>query len=234
METETVVITRKPPAPKKPDYHKMIIAALSAAVILLLLIIVCLLRGMSSDSTEPPDEHDAGLTYIGDIPVITDFLAEECIGRPGVKRDIKYIVIHETDNFRAGADAAAHNSFIHENAKTVELSWHYTVDDHQIYHHLPDDEAAYHASDHLDENGGNLNGIGIEMCVNEDGDYERTVENTVQLTATLLVDYKLKPSAIKKHEDFSGKNCPAKLLDNDEWDAFIDAVKQAYQTLRRQ
>ena len=77
-------------------------------------------------------------------------------------RDIKYIVIHETDNFKAGADAKAHNDFLLSQANTQELSWHYTVDDHEIYHNLPDDEAAYHASDHLKQDGGNLNGIGID------------------------------------------------------------------------
>ena len=35
-----------------------------------------------------------------------------------------------------------------------------------IYHHLPDDETAYHAGDGMEKNGGNMNGIGIEMCVN--------------------------------------------------------------------
>lgn len=75
----------------------------------------------------------------------------------GGLREIKYLVIHETDNFSAGADASAHNSFIHQNANAEEgiVSWHYTVDDHEIYHHLPDSEPGYHAGDRMDEDGGN-------------------------------------------------------------------------------
>ena len=90
-------------------------------------------------------QTDAGLTYIEDIPVMTDFLPEGTRARPGQKREIKYLVIHETDNTGTGANAAAHNSFIHQNANAEEgiVSWHYTVDDHEIYHHLPDDETAY-------------------------------------------------------------------------------------------
>ena len=110
-------------------------------------------------------QTDAGLTYIEDIPVMTDFLPEGTRARPGQKREIRYLVIHETDNTGTGANAAAHNSFIHQNANAEEgiVSWHYTVDDHEIYHHLPDDETAYHAGDGMEKNGGNMNGIGIEM-----------------------------------------------------------------------
>lgn len=180
-----------------------------------------------------PDE-DAGLTYVGDIPVISQFLPEGSASRPGVKRDIKYIVIHETDNFSAGADAAAHNKFLLTNADTQELSWHYTVDDHEIYHNLPDDEAAYHASDHLEKNGGNLNGIGIELCVNEDGDYEQTLRNGELLTATLLREYGLSVKDVKKHQDFSGKVCPARLIENGRWDEFLDRVARDCQALKEQ
>ena len=45
-------------------------------------------------------QTDAGLTYIEDIPVMTDFLPEGTRARPGQKREIKYLVIHETDNTR--------------------------------------------------------------------------------------------------------------------------------------
>ena len=177
---------------------------------------------------------DAGLAYIEDIPVTTDFIPEGSRARPGGLREIKYLVIHETDNFSAGADAAAHNSFIHQNANAEEgiVSWHYTVDDHEIYHHLPDNEPGYHAGDRMDEDGGNMNGIGIEMCVNEDGNYEQTLINTERLCARLLIEYDLKPSALRRHEDFSGKVCPAKLINDGRWDEFCAAVGQKYEELK--
>ena len=134
-------------------------------------------------------QQDANLSYIDGIPVYTDFIPEGSRARPGQTREIKYLVIHETDNFSAGADAAAHNSFIHQNADADSgiVSWHYTVDDHEIYHHLPDTETAYHAGDMMTEGGGNMNGIGIEMCVNEGGNYEQTLINTEKLCAQLFV-----------------------------------------------
>lgn len=144
------------------------------------------------------------------------------------------MVIHETDNFRAGANAAAHNAYLLNNAYTQELSWHYTVDDHEIYHNLPDNEVAYHASDHLKQNGGNRNGIGVELCVNEDGDYEQTLQNAELLTATLLKAYGLSIGDVKKHQDFSGKICPARLINENRWGEFLERVQEAYAALTEQ
>lgn len=177
-------------------------------------------------------EEDAGLTYIDDIPVYEDFLPEGAAARPGGTRRIRWVVIHETDNTGAGADAEAHNHFIHENGMTSETGWHYTVDDHQIYHHIPDDEPAYHAGDHMDDGGGNKNGIGVEMCVNADGDYEQTLKNAQKLAAHLLLAYDLTPDDLRKHQDFSGKNCPSQLLDNGRWKEFAQAVREEYERLR--
>ena len=170
-------------------------------------------------------QADAGLTYIGDIPVHEDFLPEGYAARPGEKRVIEYVVIHETDNVNEGADAQAHNSFLHNSGADTELSWHYTVDDHEIWHHIPDDETAFHAGDHMAEDGGNKNGIGVEMCVNADGDYEQTLRNAQKLAATLLHEYGLSIDALKKHQDFSGKNCPSQLLDAGRWDEFVQGVQ---------
>ena len=141
----------------------------------------------------------------------------------------------ETDNTGTGANAAAHNSFIHQNANAEEgiVSWHYTVDDHEIYHHLPDDETAYHAGDGMEKNGGNMNGIGIEMCVNEGGNYEQTLINTEKLCAQLCLAYNLNPDkALKKHQDFMEKVCPAKLINEGRWDEFCAAVKQRHTELK--
>ncbi|MDO4269885.1 MAG: N-acetylmuramoyl-L-alanine amidase [Eubacteriales bacterium] len=211
---------------KKPNYRPLLLLALMA---------VAFAAGMLTHKMiSRPLKADAGISYIGDIPVMTDFIPEGSRARPGEKREIKYLVIHETDNFSAGANAKAHSSFILQNANVEDniVSWHYTVDDHEIYHHLPDDETAYHAGDGMEKNGGNMNGIGIEMCVNEDGNYEQTLLNAQNLCARLLVEYDLKPKALKKHQDFSGKICPAKLINDGRWDEFCDGVERKYKELK--
>ena len=198
------------------------------------LVVVLFLFGMLIIKMFVPEiRPDAGIQYIGDIPVYEDFIPEDAAGRVLQKREIKYIVIHETANITEGADAAAHNSFIHSNSITEEHSWHYTVDDEQIYHHVPDDEPAYHAGDHLDRNGGNLNGIGIEMCVAVDNDYDKTIDNTARLTAKLLMEYELEPeNAVRKHQDFSGKLCPQLMLEQGRWDGFVELVCRYYVEMR--
>ena len=45
-------------------------------------------------------QTDAGLTYIEDIPVMTDFLPEGTRARPGQKREIRYLVIHAPAQMR--------------------------------------------------------------------------------------------------------------------------------------
>lgn len=178
------------------------------------------------------NDEDANIKYVGDIPVYEDFLPETAMARTGEERKILYVVIHETDNVNEGADAKAHNNFIHTNGVDNELSWHYTVDDHEIWHHLPDNETAFHAGDHMEDKGGNKNGIGVEMCVNADGDYEKTLQNAQMLAAQLLFEYDLDIDALKKHQDFSGKICPSKLINAGRWDEFVQKAEKNLEALR--
>lgn len=160
------------------------------------------------------------------IPVYEVLLPEDCLARPGIERQVKYIVVHETANFSATADAKAHSDYLLSICDEQELSWHYTVDDSCIYHNLPDNEVGWHAADQLTNPGGNLNGIGIEMCVNEGGDYEQTLKNTQKLIAFLLNKYHLNLDDVKQHYDFSGKNCPMVLRDSDRWEEFLGGVEE--------
>ncbi len=166
------------------------------------------------------------VTEVGSIPVITDFLPESTMERPGQKRKVKYIVIHETGNTGRNADASSHNLYLHREAENQRKSWHYTVDAREIYYHIPDNEIAFHAGDGLTKDGGNRNGIGIEMCINPENDYEQTLKNTAKLTAMLLEAYDLDLGSVKTHEDFSGKHCPDILLKEGRWDEFMNMVKE--------
>lgn len=174
------------------------------------------------------DENGYPVTYVENLPIHEHFVEEGSIGRIGGSRQIEYVVIHETDNFSPGADAARHDAFIHENAKIEKLSWHYTVDDHEAYHHIPDNEPAYHAGDGMEPDGGNTCGIGIELCVAEDNDYAETLKNGALLAGYLLWKYDLGMEGLKKHQDFSGKICPARLINENRWDEFCKMVEENY------
>lgn len=64
--------------------------------------------------------------------------------RPGIKMDPQWITIHETDNTSKGADAEAH-ARLQASGNSRTASWHYTVDDHEIWQSIPDNEVAWHA-----------------------------------------------------------------------------------------
>src|SRR5690606_5958683 len=104
--------------------------------------------------------------------------------RPGQKITPTYITIHETDNTDAGADAERHAKYLAENddAAKKPVSWHFTVDDKRIVQHLPTNEMGYHAGSVT----GNRQSIGVEICVNRDGDYKKAVQNAVWLVKKLM------------------------------------------------
>ena len=158
------------------------------------------------------------------ITVNTRLIESETEARPGKKRKVRYIVIHETDNTSKVATASNHAEYLSKNNKT-STSWHYTVDEKEIYHHVPDEEVAHHAA----TQEGNQYGIGIELCVNEEGDFEKTFENASKLVAYLLKEYGLTTKSIKTHNDFSGKDCPHNILKNDRMDEFVKKVKSYMQ-----
>lgn len=159
------------------------------------------------------------------VPLSVQYLSPEIDNRPGYLRKIQYIVIHETANHNRGADAQAHADYLAAGGD-AETSWHYTVDDHQIIQHIPDNEVSWNAGDKLRENGGNLNGISIELCVNEDGNFEQTLDNGARLTAYLLDAYDLSTGAVLQHFNFNGKNCPMTIRETGRWDEFIRLVER--------
>lgn len=190
--------------------------------ILLFLVIVAIIFCMLYSHIKKQNELIEGVLpeEVYGVKVNTRLIDSHTSARPGKKRKIKYLVIHETDNTSASATSKNHAEFLSKNNKS-STSWHYTVDDTEIYHHIPDDEVAYHAA----TNDGNLYGIGIELCVNEGGDFDKTFENGAKLVAYLLKEYGLNINSIKTHNDFSGKDCPHNILKDGRMNEFKNKVK---------
>ncbi len=167
---------------------------------------------------------------VGDIVVEHNYIAWDQNRRPGEVRDIKYITIHETDNRNSGAGAQTHNTFLTGNNEDI-TGWHYTVDDHSIVHNIPDNEIAWNAGDQRTKDGGNMNGIAIEMCVNVTNDYEATLINTAELAAKLMVTYDLTPEDLRFHCDFMDKVCPHRLITEGRLEEFRELVQEKYDAL---
>lgn len=160
--------------------------------------------------------------FIEGIPVYKDILSTSLKNYPGYAMQADVIVIHETENHDKGANAEMHSRYLKNGAGGREASWHFTVDDKQIYWHIPLDKTGWHAGD--GRNGrGNSRGIGIEHCENSDGDFKQTVLNGMALVRWIRKEVG-KDLPVEPHKKFSSfsKNCPSNILPY--WGQYVNAI----------
>jgi len=127
----------------------------------------------------------------------------------------RYITIHETANTARGANAQAHANL---QSNGFSASWHITVDDTQAIRSYPDTVRCWHAGD--GSGHGNMSSIGIEICVNSDGNFNRAKANAAAVVRQLRQQYNIPRSRVVQHNHWSGKNCPANLR-RSGWAAFL-------------
>lgn len=152
---------------------------------------------------------------------IIDMLLTNKNARPGTMIIPRGLVIHWTANKRAGANAVANRNYF--NNPTTVASAHYIVDDKQIVRCLPENEMGYHVGaksykpDALQKLSSYPNNctIGIEMCVNSDGDFKAMYQRTIELAADILKRYDWSVDKVWRHFDVTGKNCPAYFVSDD-------------------
>lgn len=126
--------------------------------------------------------------------------------------DIKYIVIHYTGN---DGDTDENNG-IYFNREVVQVSAHYFVDSDSITQSVPDDYIAWHCGTkqaYKHKECRNANSIGIEICddIKNGVIYPsaKTIENTLELTKSLMKKYNIPKENVIRHYDVTGKLCPA-------------------------
>lgn len=131
------------------------------------------------------------------------------------------VCIHNTAN-----DASAANEIAYMLGNGNKVSYHYAVDDKEIIQAIPINRNAWHAGDG-GSGTGNRKYISIEICYSKSGGtrFEAGMKNAAWLTAKLLTDYGWTINNVKKHQDFSGKYCPHRILDDYGWDYFLNLVK---------
>ena len=73
----------------------------------------------------------------------------------------------------------------------------------------------------------NQNSIGVEICINVDGDYDKAIANAVELTKQLMSKYNIPPERVVRHYDASRKTCPGAISGNNQarWQAFKGALE---------
>lgn len=177
-----------------------------------------------------------GVSKIGKAKVVVDIVEKGNREiRPAYYMNPKKIAIHNTGNNGRGADAEAHNRYIHNQAgkppsQTGYASWHFSVDDKYIYQHIPLDESAWHTGDGSGSTSGNRTAVGIEICENRDMDnYPQAEENAIALAVYLMKKLSINIQNVQPHQAFSGKYCPRVILGRDgSFSKFRNRIKAAY------
>ena len=76
-----------------------------------------------------------------DLKITEAFISKDLDNRPGIiKESTKYITVHDTAGAREGSGAVAHMKYVTNGGGGT--SWHYSLGNDGIFHHLPNDEVA--------------------------------------------------------------------------------------------
>ena len=150
------------------------------------------------------------------------------------KENILWIVVHESGMPNEGNDAELLAQIQYDRAYGKRpyspASWNYQVDDQGIFQSFDDNVYCWHA-------GGdygkwlpyrNSNSIGIEMCINQDGNYDGAMHQDAKLIASLMHKYNLNFDNVVRHHDTSGKECPSYMLRTNRYGEFLQMIAKEY------
>ena len=136
----------------------------------------------------------------------------------------QYIVVHNTDNFAAGADAKRHASAQY-NGNFDNMSVHYYTDDTDTaYQAAPHNRGCWHVGvnygGRLFGTVNNKNTIGVEMCVQAGYNFDKAFANTVALVKQLMAETGIPADRVIQHYDVCAKNCPSQIRAKGMWNEF--------------
>lgn len=133
-----------------------------------------------------------------------------------------YITVHNTAN-----NASARNEATYMRNNNNQVSFHDVIDDKEVVHCIPHNRNAWHAGDG-GSGTGNRKSIGIEICYSKSGGSRFTAaeKNAAAYIATLLKQKGWGLDRVKRHKDWSGKNCPHRTMALG-WTRFLNMIADA-------
>lgn len=159
------------------------------------------------------------------LPIEKKFVRYNYSSAPG--RKIEYVCIHDTGNPGYGADANAHFNYF--NGGDRNASADFFVDDTRIVQII---DYVNNYSWAVGDGGGiygitNRNSVSIELCINSNGDFDKTFVHGAELAAHMLKTLGLPISRLKRHYDASRKTCPNVMSANGwaKWNQFVAKVE---------
>lgn len=163
-------------------------------------------------------------TTIGSAKVVVDILPKgKCI--PNTKMTPTSITIHNTGNI--GAPAKNNHNYMKNCNKDGSriASWHFTVDDKEIYQAQSTNYKCYHAGCA----SGNNTSIGIEICMFNDKERQKKAYlNAIELVKILMKYHGFTIGQVKQHYNWTKKDCPQWLRSGKfgyTWNWFIEQCK---------
>lgn len=133
----------------------------------------------------------------------------------------EFIVVHNTAN-----DASAANEISYMVRNNNEVSFHFAVDNEEIWQGVPLNRNTWNAGDGA-EGIGNRKGISIEICYSKSGG-ERFMNSEIlasKFIAELLHERNWGIDKVTKHQDYNGKNCPHRTLSLG-WERFLKMIQE--------
>jgi N-acetylmuramoyl-L-alanine amidase CwlA len=138
------------------------------------------------------------------------------------------VTIHNTYN-----DAPAVNEIAYMTRNSEPVSYHVAIDDKQAIQAIPINRNAFHAGDGSIGNG-NRKSIGIEICYSKSGGpkYVAAEANTIEYVAHLLKQSGWGIDRVKWHRDWSGKNCPHRIIEEGRLQSAKDRIAKRLAELK--
>ena len=140
----------------------------------------------------------------------------------------EYITIHNTSN-----DASAENEVKYMRNNNNQVSFHVAVDEIHVIQAIPFNRNAWHCGDGAN-GAGNRKSIGIEIC-RSTGDlatFKKCEENCAKYVASLLKAFGWGIDRVKRHKDWSGKNCPHMTISLG-WSRFLGMIQKELDLLNK-
>lgn len=139
----------------------------------------------------------------------TDFLKDAPLKRTNGKRTVPLLGVTVHNGATRGT---ARQLGIYGNYNSPEVSYHYSADESEVYHLIPEEYTAWHAG----ERKGNNETIAIEIGRDMDYDtdlYDRAEDNAAHLTAAILHRHGLGIDRVFRHYDWNRKLCPHRFFE---------------------
>lgn len=148
--------------------------------------------------------------------------------------DFQFVTLHNAAAKSNGFSVHNYNRYSIRTSGDGIKSWHFSVGEDGAYQALPLDLNGWHAGD---EGGdGNLKSVGIEIARDLSDSpnlYDQAEDYGLRLAAALLVAKGLSIDRLRKHQDWSGKYCPHRILRENRWEAVKGRVSEYIAEINR-